>query len=101
MEYHLNNPDSFVFSVPIDIGDKRPTTVTATHAIFKEDEDGQKAPAGVVGAQIDYDKFEATFMDHTTGEDGFGFMVKVILDDGFIFFAIFPFLDSVWTKVVL
>merc|ERR1711963_1102661 len=76
VEYHLNNPDSFVFSVPIDIGDKRPTMVTATHAIFKEDEDGQKAPAGVVGAQIDYDKFEATFMDHTTGEDGFGYQTK-------------------------
>merc|ERR1719186_209692 len=36
VEYHYNNPNSFVFSVPFDIGDKLPTTVTATHAIFKE-----------------------------------------------------------------
>jgi len=65
VEYHYNNPNSFVFSVPFDIGDKRPTMVTATHAIFKE-MDGMKAPAGVVGVQIDYDKFKDTFRQITT-----------------------------------
>jgi len=72
VEYHFNNPNSFVFSVPFDIGDKRPTTVTATHAVFKE-AGGKKAPAGVVGVQIDYDKFAQKFMDVTTnGPSGQG-----------------------------
>jgi len=72
VDYHFNNPKSFVFSVPFDIGDKRPTTVTATHAVFKE-QGGRKAPAGVVGVQIDYDKFASTFMDVTTGANGNGY----------------------------
>lgn len=74
VEYHYNNPNSFVFSVPFDIGDKRPTTVTATHAIFKE-QNGRKAPAAVVGVQIDYDKFAQNFMDVTTGSGGAGYKV--------------------------
>merc|ERR1719342_572429 len=72
VEYHYNNPSSFVFSVPFDIGDTRPTLVTATHAIFKE-ENGQKAPAAVVGVHIDYDKFEKNFMKVTTGAEGHGY----------------------------
>ena len=75
VDYHFNNPKSFVFSVPFDIGDKRPTTVTATHAVYKE-QGGKKAPAGVVGVQIDYDKFASTFMDVTTGANGNGYKVK-------------------------
>ena len=74
VEYHYNNPSSFVFSVPFDIGDTRPTLVTATHAIFKE-ENGQKAPAAVVGVHIDYDKFEKNFMKVTTGAEGHGYKV--------------------------
>ena len=77
VDYHFNNPNSFVFSVPFDIGDKRPTTVTATHAVFKE-QGGKKAPAGVVGVQIDYDKFAQTFMDVTTGSNGNGYKVRVL-----------------------
>merc|ERR1711962_473954 len=72
VEYHFNNPNSFVFSVPFDIGDTRPTLVTATHAVFREHE-GQKAPAAVVGVHIDYDKFETNFMTVTTGPSGSGF----------------------------
>ena len=74
VEYHFNNPNSFVFSVPFDIGDKRPTTVTATHAVFK-DQGGRKAPAAVVGVQIDYDRFAQTFMEVTTGSQGLGYKV--------------------------
>ena len=74
MDYHFNNEESFVFSVPFDIGDKRPTTVTATHAIFKK-QGGKSAPAAVVGVQIDYDKFAKTFMDVTTGSSGNGYKV--------------------------
>merc|ERR1739844_649144 len=54
------------------IGDTRPTLVTATHAIFKE-ENGQKAPAAVVGVHIDYDKFEKNFMKVTIGAEGHGY----------------------------
>merc|ERR1711892_1503783 len=75
VEYHYNNPNSFVFSVPFDIGDKRPTTVTATHAIYKE-MNGRKAPAAVVGVQIDYDKFAQNFMDVTTGSGGAGYKTQ-------------------------
>lgn len=72
VEYHYNDPDSFVFSVPFDIGDTRPTLVTATHAVFKE-QNGMKAPAAVVGVQIDYDQFRDTFMKVTTSKKiGFG-----------------------------
>ena len=77
MEYHYNNPNSFVFSVPFDIGDTRPTLVTATHAIFRE-QNGKKAPAAVVGVHIDYDKFETNFMKVTTGADGFGYKVRAV-----------------------
>ena len=78
VEYHFNNPNSFVFSVPFDIGDKRPTTVTATHAVFK-DQGGRKAPAAVVGVQIDYDRFAQTFMEVTTGSQGLGYKVSTQL----------------------
>merc|ERR1712088_1023734 len=44
----------------------------ATHAIFKE-ENGQKAPAAVVGVHIDYDKFEKNFMNVTIGAEGHGY----------------------------
>jgi len=73
VDYHYNNPTSFVFSVPFDIGDKRPTMVTATHAIFK-DTAGMKAPAAVVGVQIDYDRFKEAFRRITTNEAATGGM---------------------------
>lgn len=76
VEYHYNNPNSFVFSVPFDIGDTRPTLVTATHAIFRE-HNGKKAPAAVVGVHIDYAKFEDNFMKVTTGSEGQGYKVCV------------------------
>ena len=81
VDYHFNNPNSFVFSVPFDIGDKRPTTVTATHAVFKE-QSGKKALTGVVDVQINYDKFAQTFMDVTTGSNGNGY--KVFAEKNFI-----------------
>ena len=62
VDYHYNNQHSFVFSIPFDIGDKRPTQVTATHAIFKG-KGARKAPAAVVGVQIDYEHFRDTFMN--------------------------------------
>ena len=89
VEYHYNNPSSFVFSVPFDIGDTRPTLVTATHAIFKE-ENGQKAPAAVVGVHIDYDKFEKNFMKVTTGAEGHGYKVRTTFQLTYISFRCRP-----------
>jgi hypothetical protein len=40
--------------------------VTATHAIFKGK--GRKAPAAVVGVQIDYTHFRNTFMNATSNK---------------------------------
>jgi len=72
VEYHYNNPQSFVFSVPFDIGDTRPTLVTATHAIFRE-QNGLKAPAAVVGVHINYEQFAENFMKVTTSSGGQGY----------------------------
>ena len=65
MDYYKINPESFVYSIPFDVGEK-PTTVTATHAIVVG-KAPQKAPAAVVGMQIDYDTFYNKFME-TTGK---------------------------------
>jgi hypothetical protein len=40
---------------------------------------GRKAPAAVVGVQIDYDKFAQNFMDVTTGSGGAGYKVLYLL----------------------
>ena len=69
--YQPDHSSSFLLSVPFDIGEGRPTEVTATHAIFKE-QNGVKAAAGVVGAKIDYDGLRKVFekwMEH--GDNGF------------------------------
>ena len=64
MAHNLINPDSFVYSVPFDIGETRPTEVTATHAVFKEDGEDMAA-AAVVGLKMDYDHFKQTFKNIT------------------------------------
>ena len=74
VDYHFNNPEAFVFSVPFDIGDKRPTVVTATHAIFKG-KGTKKTPAAVVGVQIDYEHFRNKFMNITNKQVRFSIML--------------------------
>ena len=64
VDYHKLNPESFVYSIPFDVGEK-PTTVTATHAIMVG-KGNQKAPAAVVGMQIDYDTFYQKFFESTS-----------------------------------
>ena len=93
VEYHYNNPSSFMFSVPFDIGDTRQTLVTATHAIFKE-ENGQKAPAAVVGVQIDFDQFEENFMKATTGAGGHGYRVRTTFRLIYISFCCRPTVEN-------
>ena len=66
VDYHFKSPDSFVFSVPHDLENQpTPKIMTASIAIIKE-EGNKKAPAGVVGVQIDHEKFTSAFMDVTT-----------------------------------
>ena len=64
VDYHKINPDAFVYSIPFDVGEK-PTTVTATKAIVLG-RGNKKAPAAVVGMQIDYDTFYDKFLKTTT-----------------------------------
>jgi len=65
VDYHFKSPDSFLFSVPHDLQNHQmPIIVTASIAIIKE-EGNKKAPAGVVGVQIDHEKFTSAFMDVT------------------------------------
>ena len=74
VEYHYRSKESYVISVPLTTGDNPPTVVTVSHAIFKKRDDGQEAPAAVVGAQLDYDKFVKEFNDE------FGHKVLRFLD---------------------
>ena len=69
--YQPDHANSFLLSVPFDIGESRPTEVTATHTIFKE-HNGVKAAVGVVGAKIDYEGLRKVFEKWMEqGADGF------------------------------
>jgi len=63
VEFNHQKPHSFLFSVnhPSD-KPGQPNTITASHAVFKEMR-GHKAPAAVVGVQMDYHKLDNIFMD--------------------------------------
>ena len=93
VEYHYNNPSSFVFSVPLDIGATRPALVTATHAIFKE-ENGEKAPAAVVGVHIGYEKFKNNFINITIGAEGHGYKVMTTFRLIYISFCCRPTVEN-------
>lgn len=51
IEYHFTDPNCFIYSVPFDVGEENTTLLTVSHAIFREDEKGRKAPAAVTGYQ--------------------------------------------------
>ncbi|XP_011643391.1 voltage-dependent calcium channel subunit alpha-2/delta-3 isoform X2 [Pogonomyrmex barbatus] len=62
VEQYYVNPDSFVFSVPInDTGADNTTLVTASRAVFVE----KKAPAAVVGFQFQHTALQALFQNIT------------------------------------
>ncbi len=63
IDYHKINSKSFVFSVPFDVGAKR-TRIMGTHAIMVGKND-LRAPAAVVGVQIDSDIFRELFVNVT------------------------------------
>ena len=65
VEYNKEKPHSFLLSLnnPSDTPGQ-PNTITASHAVFKEMR-GIKAPAAVVGVQMDHHKLDNLFMDAT------------------------------------
>ena len=56
--------NSFVYSVPFDVGDAPGTVVTATHAVFVEHK-GYKAPVAVVGLQLNHAIMSNYFLNLT------------------------------------
>lgn len=65
VEQHSIDPQSFVFSVPFDVGTATNTLVTASHAIFVNDE-MRSAPAAVVGYQFQLEALYKFFKNITS-----------------------------------
>lgn len=65
VEQHYVEQHSFVFSVPFDVGDAKDTLVTASHAIFLN-EDVRSAPAAVVGYQFLHSELYTFFRNVTS-----------------------------------
>ncbi|XP_076638666.1 voltage-dependent calcium channel subunit straightjacket isoform X2 [Colletes latitarsis] len=70
VEQHYIDPDSFVFSVPLDEeGADNTTLVTASRAIFTEPQKGN-APAAVVGFQFQHTALQGLFQNITFSCEG-------------------------------
>lgn len=69
VDQHAIEPESFVFSVPFDVGNKGKPVVTATHAVFVEHE-GHRAPAAVVGLQYLHSSLASHFINITSACTG-------------------------------
>ncbi|XP_042866584.1 voltage-dependent calcium channel subunit alpha-2/delta-3-like isoform X9 [Penaeus japonicus] len=67
VDYYEEDPDAYVYSVPFDAAVQNPeeVLVTATRAIFIEENRHRKAPAAVVGVTIKHQKFVEYFMNET------------------------------------
>ncbi|XP_026478541.1 voltage-dependent calcium channel subunit alpha-2/delta-3-like [Ctenocephalides felis] len=68
VEQYIIEKQSFVYSVPFDVGDRNDTLVTASHAIYhSEERQGQKssAPAAVVGMQFRHSALAQLFRNIT------------------------------------
>lgn len=65
VEQHFIEPQSFVFSVPFDIGDSKEALVTASHAVFHVDEK-KSAPVAVVGFQFQHSALFTLFKNITS-----------------------------------
>ncbi|XP_046416365.1 voltage-dependent calcium channel subunit alpha-2/delta-3 isoform X2 [Neodiprion fabricii] len=80
VEQYYVQPDSFVFSVPIDdAGADNETFVTASHAIFIGK---MKAPAAVVGFQFKHSKLQSLFRNITYSCEGLGNCQRSCEDEG-------------------
>lgn len=63
-QYYIE-PESFVYSVPFDVGTSTETLVTATHAVFVEHK-GHRAPTAVVGLQYQHAILASHFLNITS-----------------------------------
>lgn len=70
VDQHAIEPESFVFSVPYDIGSSGKPLVTATHAVFVEHK-GHRAPAAVVGLQFQHSTLASHFLVNITSAVSF------------------------------
>lgn len=65
MDQYAVEQNSFVYSVPFDVGGSVDPLVTATHAVFIEHK-GHRAPAAVVGLQYQHSHLVAHFHNITS-----------------------------------
>ncbi|XP_059477991.1 voltage-dependent calcium channel subunit alpha-2/delta-3 isoform X4 [Neocloeon triangulifer] len=65
VEQHMTQPDSFVYSVPHEIGHHNDTLITASHALFLYKNE-RKAPVAVVGFQFLQSALFNRFMNITS-----------------------------------
>lgn len=65
VDQHAIEPESFVFSVPFDVGSSGKPVITATHAVFVEHK-GHRAPAAVVGLQYQHSTLAMHFLNITS-----------------------------------
>lgn len=65
VDQHAVEPESFVFSVPFDIGSSGKPLITATHAVFVEHK-GHRAPAAVVGLLYQHSTLRSHFINITS-----------------------------------
>ncbi|KAK3894038.1 hypothetical protein Pcinc_002195 [Petrolisthes cinctipes] len=67
VDYYEEDPDAYVYSVPFDAATRNPeeVLVTATRAIFIEENTYRKAPAAVVGVTIKHKEFVNYFKNET------------------------------------
>ncbi|KAK8393328.1 hypothetical protein O3P69_013382 [Scylla paramamosain] len=67
VDYYKEDQDAYVYSVPFDAATRDPdeVLVTATRAIFVEENDYRMAPAAVVGVTIKHRKFVDFFKNET------------------------------------
>ncbi|XP_060516283.1 voltage-dependent calcium channel subunit alpha-2/delta-3 isoform X2 [Cylas formicarius] len=65
VDQHSIEPESFVFSVPFDVGATGKPLITATHAVFVENK-GHWAPAAVVGLQFQHSAIAEHFLNITS-----------------------------------
>lgn len=65
VDQHSVEPESFVFSVPFDVGSSGKPLVTATHAVFIEHK-GHRAPVAVVGLQFQHSVLASHFLNNIT-----------------------------------
>lgn len=65
VDQHSIEPESFVFSVPFNVGTSGKPLVMATHAVFIESK-GHRAPVAVVGLQFQHSVLAAHFLNNIT-----------------------------------